>query len=104
MRSMASLMRTATPGLHFHVEATTDALSALLPCGGCADGAAQVADGPGLRRDGVSGAEPTVQLQPGAAGGGARAQHVAGTQGLVLGRIGDGSPKLWCMLAVVSPP
>src|SRR4029453_4226859 len=31
----------------------------------------------------------TVQLQPGAAGGGARAQPITGTQGLGLGRVGD---------------
>src|SRR4029450_9291115 len=86
---MTSVMRSASPGLAFQVAGTTYAISAVLPGGGGADGVAQNADGTGLHLDDVAGAEPTVQLQPGAAGGGARAQHVAGTQGLVLGRIGD---------------
>src|SRR5512132_4278764 len=88
MSLMTSVMRSASPGLAFQVAATTYAISAVLPGGG-ADGVTQDADGTGLHLDDITGAEPTVQLQPGAAGGGARAQHVAGTQGLVLGRVGD---------------
>src|SRR5215211_6721087 len=86
---MTSAMRSASPGLAFQVAATTYAISAVLPGGGGADGVAQDADRAGLHLDDVAGAEPTVQLQPGAAGGGAGAQHVAGAQGLVLGRVGD---------------
>src|ERR687891_2354808 len=86
---MTSAMRSASPGLAVQVAATTNAISGVLPGGGGADGVAQDADRAGLHLDDVAGPQPTVQLQPGAAGGGARAQHVAGTQGLVLGRVGD---------------
>src|SRR4029450_5016320 len=86
---MTSVMRSASPGLAFQVAATTYAISAVLPGGGGADGVAQDADRAGLHLDAVAGAEPRAQLQPGAAGGGAGAQHVAGAQGLVLGRVGD---------------
>src|SRR5215213_3815082 len=86
---ITSVMRSASPGLAFQVAATTNAISAVLPGGGDADGVAQDADRAGLHLDDVAGAEPTVQLQPGAAGGGAGAQHVTGAQGLVLGRVGD---------------
>src|SRR5215217_4880844 len=86
---MTSVMRSASPGLAFQVAATTYAISAVLPGGGGADGVAQDADRAGLHLDDVAGPQPAVQLQPGAAGGGARAEHVAGAQGLVLGRVGD---------------
>src|SRR5687767_5710055 len=63
-------------------------MSVVLPVRG-SDGVAQDADGTGFHLDDVSGLQPAVQFQAGAAGGGAGAQHLTGEQGLVLGGIGD---------------
>src|SRR4029453_6503348 len=89
MMLRTSVMRSASPGLAFQVAATTNAISGVLPGGRAADGVAEDADRAGLHLDDVTGSQPAVQLEPGAAGGGAGAEHVAGEQGLVLGRVGD---------------
>src|SRR5215207_11082006 len=71
--------------------ATTNAMSVVLPLvrTGCSDGVAQDADRAGLHLDDVARLDPSVQLQAGAAGGGARSEDLAGQERLVLGGVGD---------------
>src|SRR5260221_8420361 len=91
---MTSRMRFSSPGLAFQIAATTKAISLHSPCwlSGSRSrphGVAQDADPIGLHLDLVPRLQPAINFQPGASGGGSRAQPFAPAPRQILRGVSD---------------